>query len=210
METHKNSLDLKKLQFLVLIPHRDSLFYIDEYRQDIFGKGFKGAWSFPAAVPLAIVTGILNRGELIVIAHGIRSLTAANDGKISAGRIGFTRFPDFIHTNENRPDCSAVNKPDPWRSVVISGPLLDLPPLHDVPGLSINKVVHVFSESVLCAAVLDSKESVLPEIKPFSFRAAMISSLIIRPINGVSPYSFKWRFGPEYWLPAPGKERCLK
>ena len=188
MNTHK---------FIVLLPHRDSRLVLDDFRQRFFAAGFNGAYAFPPVAPLARVSQAYNGEELKALAQGLRRLSLLKDRKFTASQLscpqaGIMEGTDFF------------------------GPLLDLPPLDGI--LVSDKVLFTFPRTVLCAALLGQVDGELltlklisntkrsfvqaPDFQPFSFRAAMVTNLAIRPLKrGAAPYSFEWRLGPGCWLP---------
>ena len=194
MNTHKKAGLKKPLRLLVFIPHRDTCLLIDKYRQKLFSLGFPGAYSFPVAAPLAMVSQAYNPSELKTLAHELRRFSYSKDGKITIGEAA-------------QVSCSHAGLAG---SPAFFGPMLDLPPLETLMGLNNEKLTFIFPKVVLCAAILstekeDPKEETLkvPDFLPFSFRAARVSNLAIRPIKGAAaPYSNEWRLGPDCWLPA--------
>ena len=187
MNTHKKA--GKPLRFIVLIPHRDSCVLLEKYRQRLFSLGFTGAYSFPAAAPLAMVSLSYNFSELKALAHELRCISHSKNGKITAGETA-------------RVSCPMTG------TAAFFGPLLDLPPLDTLNGWNNEKLTFIFPRTLLCAAILsadnrDQKEEKLsiPDFTSFSFRAAKVSNLAIRPLKA-SPYSYEWRLGPDCWLPA--------
>jgi hypothetical protein len=153
---------------------------IEDCRRKLFAAGFMGAYSFPAAAPLALLSASFSREELRQTAHEIRKISLKNKGKITAAGI------DQAVCSENMAFC---------------GPLLDIP--QALSTLSNKKTLCTFPKAVLCAAIGSKDEQItLPELPTFSFSAAMVANLVIRPLkNGVSPYSLEWRLGPGCWLP---------
>ena len=180
MKTNKISLRQNKIRyFLVLIPHRDSLVIPREIRRKLFEAGFPGAYSFPLAVPLAGLSEPLNREELKHAAGSIRNVTIAKQGWITAGNPGLLQTQDFS----------------------FFGPVLDLPLADAVPFSGNRKILHSFQKAVLCTAISAIPAAV--EYEPFSFRAAIVTNLAILPLDsGAHLYSYKWRLGPEHWLPS--------
>jgi len=178
-------------RFLVLLPHRESRRILENFRQKIFSQEFPGAFSFPPVAPLAVISKAFSRDELRELAGEIRK-AVIGDGKITAG------ITDQVHC----PDTPGL--PPPWGFL---GPALDLPPLDSFRMLKNEKVIYVFPKTILCAAVVDNACTIktFPESMPFSFRAAIITNLAIRPLD--YPYSFEWRLGPECWLPAYKRQK---
>ena len=196
LKTHEKIRSGKTARFLVLLPHRDSRNLLENYRQKLFAFGFAGAYSFPPAAPLALLSRSLDRNELKQIAREIRKITLTRNGKITAGNSDTVHFPAG----------------GPFENAAFFGPVLDLQPPESIPGIDNEKTLYVLPKAVLCAAVTDPANSSAfsntaclnpPDLTPFSFRAAIITNLVIRPLeNGAAPFSFEWRLGPECWLPA--------
>jgi len=214
------------LHLLSLVPHRDVLNLFDPYRRMIFAAGFHGAFSFPPAAPLAILSGPPEKNRdknheknyLKELANEIRAI--GKEGKISAGDIEMLRLTPAETENFTYNDI--------WKTTSFFGPLLDLP-LHCISGLKNDSIIHIFPKAVLCAAIINTActyidtgtsgqksasafsaaelktmiDRVSVELKPFSFRAAKLTCIAIRPLrNGAAPFSLEWRLGPERWLPA--------
>ena len=183
MDTQKSPKGL--FRFIILIPHRDALLPLHEYRQRLFSNGFLGAYSFPMAAPIAAVSRPFVRDELKELGSNIRGLTKEKNGKIisdSFGRVIFGGKYAFF------------------------GPVLDLRIEESIFPLSSKaKILHVFESPVLNAALEDPESSGknAEELSIPPFRAASLANLIIRPLDyGVPAYSSEWRIGPPVWLPA--------
>jgi len=200
LKTHKK---IPALRLLVLLPHRDSQNIITNYRQELFAAGFKGAYSFPAAAPLAILSKPFDRDELKHTAGTIREATLSGDGKITAAGFKISACPGLLKT------------------AGFFGPVLDLQLSQCLSENQNEKINFIFTEAVLCAAVVDTLSAETtspglaesgeiadtgkspPVLKQFCFRAARIANMAIRPLeDGAAPYSFEWRLGPECWLPS--------
>ena len=179
MNTHK---------FIVLLPHRDSRQLLENFRQKLFVAGFNGAYAFPSAAPLARVSQAYNGEELKALAQGLRRLSLLKDGKFTASQLS----------------CFQAG----IEGAAFFGPLLDLSPLDIIQNN--DKAFFTFPRTLLCAALLSPGDEELqvqaPAFQPFSFRAAMVSNLAIRPLKrGAASYSFEWRLGPGCWLPKRGE-----
>jgi hypothetical protein len=165
---------------------------LEKLSRKLFAGGYSGAYSFPAAVPLALVSQPYENEELKALAHELRQKTLLKDGKISTGPSVEVLCPQA-------------------ENIFFFGPLLDLPPPETFIGLNNDKLLFTFPKIVLCAAVLgpkDEKVTLENMCVPFSFRAARIANLAIRPLEiGTAPYSWEWRLGPDCWLPAYKKPR---
>ncbi|MDR0568496.1 MAG: hypothetical protein LBG87_04755 [Spirochaetaceae bacterium] len=168
-------------RFAVLIPHRDVEALAEGYKKRLFRAGLLGAYSFPVAAPLGIVSRPLTEAELKALACSVRALTCAEgrDGKITLGEPHILPYPDG--------------------GPRLFGLRLDLPP----PEFPAGTLLREFSAVVLCAGFQDGTNA-LAEIPPPAgfFRAAMIANMVIRPLaSGAKGYSFEWKIGVPVWLP---------
>jgi hypothetical protein len=175
-------------RFVVLIPHRDSARALEPYSRKLFAAGFAGAYSFPNAAPLALVSRACSRGELKALAHALRNLSAGGqDGKLRA----------------LAPQTAACPSP----ALALFGPLLDTP----VPApetYPADVALHCFPRLILCAALLGpgdealTRQAALPELSVPPFRAAMLANMSLTPLDSGAPaYSFAWEIGEPIWLP---------
>jgi len=182
----------KLIRFIILIPGRDTEKLLDEYRAELFARGFHGAYSFPPAAPLAEVSRPFSRDELKELATSIRKHTMAHDGKITSAESctsgGFGKLSFF-------------------------GLRLDLFADHTVieellSEMAKGKISQTFFPTVLCAALTDSAEEDphAEKCPTLSFRAAAIANITIRSLSDSTgealPFSFEWETGPLVWLPA--------
>ena len=213
MDTKKNPGE--NLHFVILIPHRDALPGLSEYRKKVFSLGFYGAHAFPLAAALFRVSFRLSRDELKELARNIRDRTRGNDGKItSAG--------------------SSMVKDEPFS---FFGPALSLFLDEGVfPESARDRILFSFNPPVLCAALIcpgggwpqNGRGDQVDQGPLFSFRAAALANLTIRPLPGrtnisdqadnpgcadisgrtdeaeynSADYSFEWKSGSPVWLPA--------
>ncbi|MDR2101340.1 MAG: hypothetical protein LBP43_02065 [Treponema sp.] len=187
------------LRFILLLPHRDGGKVLGAYSRRLFAGGFWGAYSFPAALPLGIVSRPFTRGELKTLAAALRELTISQggDGKIRTGTPALA-FP------VRGPAAGKAELP----GFTFFGPSLNLtlPPELLPPEL----LRFRFSSPVLCAALLsgDGPEKPPPPAPAFSFRAAAVANMILRPLPGgdepgnFEGLSFEWKTGERVWLPA--------
>jgi hypothetical protein len=178
--------------FIIIVPHRDSLKPLEEYRTKLFTAGFFGAWSFPTAAPLASVSLPLDREELKELARNIRELTKKTDGKIHSTGNACVKFT-MEGTEEEEQEYSSFY-----------GSGLSLPIEESLFPLTAKaKILKTFSPPVLCAALIGSGERPPSEEGPaLSFRAASLANLAIRPLeSGAAGYSFEWKIGTPVWLP---------
>ena len=186
-------------RFIVLIPHRDSLRPLEEYRARLFANGFPGAWSFPMAVPLASVSRLFKGDELKGLGRNIRELTKETGGKIHCSGNALIKF-----TMEEKRSLTGARGHGDKKGLSFFGVPLNLFVEEAIfPQTAKAKIIDILSPPVLCAALLASKEEPPSEEGPaLSFRAASIANLVIRPLeSGAADYSFEWRIGPLIWLP---------
>ena len=194
-------------RFIILIPHRDALKPLYEYRRRLFAAGYIGAYSFPLAAPLASVSRPFNREELKELGRNIRSINSR-----------------FFTTN----DTNCVNA-----GLSFFGPSLNIPAEEGVfPQTARDKILRAFLPPVLCAALVGDRlpktsrggteitknneektESFFKDVPALSFQAASLVNLAIRPIKtggtlsvGEFNYSFEWVTGPPVWLPKAAKQ----
>jgi hypothetical protein len=177
------------LRFIILIPHRDGGRILEEYRRELFASGLSGAFSFPAAAPLALVSRPFSGEELKALAAGMRELSLRNggDGKFRPAGAG-----------------TAASPAGGFR---FFGPLLEPwdPALLSLGG---SKALYRFPALCLCAALLGPGDEPASAGLTLSFRAAMIANLAIRPLDqGEEGYSFAWKTGRPVWLPAYKKPK---
>jgi hypothetical protein len=189
----------RHLRFILLLPHRDGGKLLGAYSRRLFAEGFLGAYSFPGALPLGIVSRPLTRGELGALALTLRQLTLSGggDGKIRTGRPE-RAFP------VRGPAAGEARLP----GLTLFGPSLDL---GLPPDLLPREILRFrFSAPVLCAALIlrDTPEGSPPPAPAFSFRAAAVANMILRPLPGgedpgnFEGPSFEWKIGERVWLPA--------
>ena len=181
-------MDTKKapmMRFVVLVPHRDALKPLEEYRQRLFAAGIYSAHSFPLSAPLAEVSHPFSREELKGLALSIRNFTEKTGGKILTNNC-----------------CTAAES----RELSFFGPPLNLP-INDgaFPETAKKKLLCVINPPVLCAALAE-KNLHCEGTLAVSFRAAYVANLGIRQIAGAG-FSFEWRIGKPAWLPA--YKKCL-
>jgi hypothetical protein len=173
---------LKTLRFLILIPHRDGGRPLKDLSRRLFAAGFPGAYSFPAAAPLALLSRPLTKPELRTAAAALRETSLKSRGIITAGKPARVR-------------CSGLS---------FYGPALDLA----APELPPGGIRFQFPLLTLCAALIPGDEfpenHVPPGFPPFSFRAAAVANMILIPLDAGAPgYSYTWKIGVPRWLPSP-------
>ena len=193
MDTQERVKEISR--FVVLVPHRDALKPLEEIRRRLFSSGFSGAYSFPAAAPLAAVSRPFSRQELKELAAAIRDFTRNKGGKIeSAGTASYASYDQMTIRSIGRS----------------TGIRLDIPVTEPLfPQTAQEKLLAVFSPPVLCAALVSPEETAIfsnaaafEKAPSLSFRAASLANLSVRPLpGGDSRYSFEWKIGPPLWLP---------
>jgi hypothetical protein len=194
------------MRFIILVPHRDAIKLLSEYRQRLFTAGLFSAYSFPISSPLAEVSRPFNREELKGLARNIRLLTEGSNGKIVANTC--CTVSDSLHLS-------------------FCGPSLNLPVTEEAfPGIAKEKILRIMSPIVLCTGMAgknpagensvweNSESSKAPAV---SFRAAFVANLSIRPIAGADcstenstknslensmEFSYEWKIGEPVWLPS--------
>ena len=179
----------KCIQFLVLVPHRDTRLVLRNYSKTLLKAGFTGAYYFPWAAPLAPLSRPLNPQELKKIAQEIRKSAIA--GKFNAGEMYTMPFPP------EEKNC------------FLSGPRLDL---SFPPDFSKNKISHFYTTTVIGACLLqDGKNAdALPRPPKLSFSAAAVANMVWQPVRLSSEdtksdaFGYKWRIGKLFWLPKKG------
>ncbi|MDR1307662.1 MAG: hypothetical protein LBK74_08830 [Treponema sp.] len=183
METAVKDSPEHSLYLAVLVPHRDCLPLLDEYRRALFAAGLAGAWSFPPVAPIALLRAPLPAGTLKALAAELRRLLG--NRKIVPGPAA---------------ECVAPGKTGGAGGLRLFGPVLDLPRLPPA-----EETLFSWEKPVLAPAVLDPREGVPDNrISPpaLSFRAAALANLVLRPAScGEAGYSFAWETGPLFWLP---------
>jgi len=193
METSEKSFSENSLAFLVLVPHRDCLPALEAYRKGLFAAGFDGAYSYPAAAPLALLSRPLAAGEMKTAAAEIRLLLGGR--AIGSPEQGLR---------------------DGWGQLRLFGPMLDLP-LPNLPG---DAVLQRWEKPILAPAILAPGDAPEPLIKAVNgsarssqipqFRAAALANLTLKPVppettegftSFEADYSYSWELGPLHWLP---------
>ncbi|MCL1927300.1 MAG: hypothetical protein FWG07_00715 [Treponema sp.] len=193
----RNSVEdtVSPLLFVVLVPHRDCLPALEAYRRNMFAAGFDGAFSFPAAAPLALLKRPLDAMELKTAAVELRK------------NLGNKRF------NTGYSECSA------WNTTInelrFFGLTLELPQ----PAFPPDAIVKVWEKPILAPAIIvpDGIASTMHSSSfnsGLSFRAAALANLALQPVGSAEAssfekdFSFTWKLGSLYWLPRY-KGNCL-
>ena len=186
MKTHQRRCVAEVLTLLVLVPHRDARLPLRAWSAALFAAGVAGAWSFPWAAPVAILSRPLSAGELRSRARALRdfSLAGNGNGKFKTGPAARAAFPE-----------------SPLGGAAIFGPVLDIPAGLFSAEVS-EKIIRPVSPPVLGAALVwDSGAAEHPVPPPeLSFRAAALANMIYRPL-GSGGVSFEWKMGKLHWLP---------
>ncbi|MDR3248058.1 MAG: hypothetical protein LBT39_04660 [Treponema sp.] len=192
------------IHLAVLVPHRDSRKLLRSWSAELFAAGMRGAWSFPHAAPLALLSRPLLGDELKYLAHSLRALTLAGgrDGKLRSGPPASLPL-----TAQGLPDGFAIY--GPALDITISG--------ENFSPAARTKPAEVFFRPLLGSAVLGPADAVAisaglrfaattlaaPPPEAISFRAAAVANLRFGPLSSGDPaYSFSWEIGELYWLPA--------
>jgi hypothetical protein len=186
--------------FAVLVPHRDFLPLLDAYRRSLFAAGLPGAFAFPAAAPLALLSRPLADQEVKDAVANMRSMLGKR--KLQPGLpVTLAGSPA---AESSAPGCSGCR-------LQFFGPSLELPP----PSLPPDAVISIWEKPALAPVVLgpgDTEEltakaqelafrrgRAIPEI---SFRAAALANLTLWSAECGEPgFSFQWEIGPLFWLP---------
>lgn len=163
---------------------------MEEYRRGLFASGLAGAFSFPLAAPLALVSRPFGREELKALAGEMRELSRkeGGDGKFRSAGSGSVTCPQGgLH---------------------FFGPLLK-PWDESLPSLAGDKILYRFPALCLCAALLGPGDVPAAAAGPEpAFRAAMTANLAMRPLDqGERGCSFVWKTGRPLWLPAYRKPK---
>ena len=194
MDTQSKSMGLSR--FIILIPHKDALRALEEYRQRLFSSGVVSAHSFPMAAPLAEVSRPLSLKELKELSRNIRSLTEKTNGMIS--------FSYSVVAAKSRP--APLLNPKHF-GFSFFGFRLNLS-IDETTFPNTVKNIRIFTQPVLCAALEKSLENeeftgIIGDsgAKPVYFRAASLANLAIHQLDE-SDYSFEWRKYESVWLPA--------
>jgi hypothetical protein len=186
MKIHESPL----FRFAVLVPHRDCLKALRDYRRSLFAAGFPGAYSFPPVVPLALVSRPCTPGELRNLSASLRKISLSGDAD------------GTFHTGEG----TAAECPG---GPVLWGPALDIR-LSSLPFPPPDALNFRFPAPVLAAAIIgprtgtavtDDAPAAPPPVPRLSFRAAAVSNMILKPLPG-GEYSFIWEIEKLYWLPS--------
>ena len=221
METHR-----KRTQtLLVLVPHRDVRQEMRKYSESLFMAGFAGAYLFPWAAPLAVLSRPLNADELKHCARAVREASlSAGDGRINAAEIDITAFPG-CRNGESRSALLGLRLDPFLTGDVIGKKLLEGSHTEGAEVRSSRRRIKklemmFFSPLIIGACLLPSAEfdkAALPPAPQLSFRAAAAANMIWRPMEAVVPlqgaggadsggFGCKWKIGKPCWL-APVRKK---
>jgi hypothetical protein len=194
----------RPLYLAVLIPHREGRSFLRRRSAELFASGLWGAWSFPHAAPLALLSAPLTGAELRDLAQALRALTQAGggDGTLRPG-------PE-----------TALPVPGLEPGFSLYGPALGLaigPGIFG--GTAGGKLGTVFPRPLLGCAVLGPEdrgralgEGPAPAASSppgaGNFRAAAAANMLYRPLAaGDRGRSYSWRIGELHWLPSCRRPR---
>ena len=199
----RQPLRAKSARFLVLVPHRDSRLLLRKWSESLFQAGFPGAWSFPWAAPLGVLSRPLSASELKHCARSLRESTLSGEkpGITGTGPVSSLFFPDSVMRIFGRTD----------RSAAIAGPVLEITvPESAFSGGGAEKITCLFPRPVIgCCLLRDFDPKAAPDTAAFpcapeiSFRTAALANMLYFPLETKedSGYSFAWKIGEPHWLP---------
>jgi hypothetical protein len=186
-----------------LIPHRDSRGILRAYSGELFSRGFAGAWSFPWAAPLALLTRPLEGAELSLLARSLREKNLGSGGKGKFHGGDPLRFPLCLPLPGSSPGVLSPEAFSLWGPEIGVG----LRPGDFGPSGAL-ALREIFHRPVLACAILKAGEPSPPPPPDFSFAAAAVANLAYRPLGSGDPsYSFAWEIGELHWLPAIRRKR---
>jgi hypothetical protein len=187
----------RALRLAVLIPHRDCRRLLRLRSAGLFASGLWGAWSFPQAAPLALLSAPLGAGELRELAWNLRR---RGPGKERGGML--------------RPGPPAILRlapPEAPFRLCLYGPALDFRAEAGDFGAGAGKLRALLPPLLGCAVLEDSGAGVpedpkmeIPAVP--GFRAAAVANMRFRPM-GAGGLSFSWKIGELRWLPSPRETR---
>jgi hypothetical protein len=217
------------LRMVILLPHRDCRRVLRDYRRRLFAAGLWGAYSFPEAVPLALVSRPFTETELKALAGSLRDLSLGRTGEAmtAGGAKGGRTDRDGKMTAQGPAMAVSLGGTSPEASQgdaspdqAFDGPTLFGPALAlsgedwSFPASSAEALRFRFPTLVLAAALVGSGArarqilAAVPLPDPISFRAAAVANLLFKPLPSgggetADGYSFCWEIGKPRWLPAP-------
>jgi hypothetical protein len=195
------------IHIAALIPHRDSRRILRAYSGELFARGFAGAWSFPWAVPLALLSRPLEGAELSLLARSLRKriLAAPGKGKFNTGNPLRSPLPGFpppigggLSQGEGSPGAFSL-----WGPEIGLG--LRAEDFGPSGSLALRRIFH---RPILACAVLEGEDPSPPPPPACSFGAAAVANMSYSPLgSGDAAYSFAWEIGELHWLPAVRRKR---
>jgi hypothetical protein len=175
-----------RLQFLVLVPHRDIRRPLRAFSASLFSAGLPGAWSFPWVMPIAALNRPLSGAELKSRALMARRAIELSGGKITTGPSAVAALSD---------------------NVSVFGLSVNIALQNSFFAFEDNAVLHRISPPVIgCSLCQDALPPPAGCPAPcLSFRAAALANMTFHPLhshNGArNGLSFEWEIGKLYWLP---------
>ena len=179
------------LLFAVFVPHRDCLPALEAYRRSLFAAGLNGAFSFPAAAPLALLKRPLDSREL-------KTAAAELGKKMSGKKIVCTGSSEYSARTESENSSTEIR---------FFGAVLELP----LPGFPQDAVLQIWEKPVLGPAIIASHGSFPRPDADLSgqaliSRAAALANLVFWPVPDME-YSFTWELGHLHWLPNENRKK---
>jgi hypothetical protein len=174
---------INNIRFIVLIPHRDALKSIIDYKQKLFQKGFIGSYSFPTVIPLMITQKPYTLAELKETAFLIRKMSLKKD----TDEKFISQKPEIIEI---------------LPKIMLGGFSFDIL----IDGFLLKENSATLPRFVLGFSLLkyDTEEDFFRLIKenpplPISFRACSVANMVFTIEND---HTFSWEIGHPVWLPA--------
>jgi hypothetical protein len=188
-----------------LVPHRDSRRRLRDWSASLFAGGFSGAWSFPWAAPLAVLSRPFSAGELKHCARRLREAARLgggnSEGAIKTGPASGAAFPGGLGRAFSGPGRAGFDGPE---QAVLFGPALDLavPESAFISGAA-SKIISRFPRPVIGSCLLWDSAPDEPPPPALTFRAAALANMIYRPPEGAANGGclVTWKIGALYWLP---------
>jgi hypothetical protein len=187
----KSAGDQGHIYLAILVPHRDCRRLLYRRSAELFAAGLWGAWSFPQAAPLALLSVPLTGDELAALARNLRrrSLGENRKGMILPG-------PE---------EALPLELPAGFPALRIYGPALELRIEREDFGPAGEKLTALLPPLLGCAVLGDGEEKPPAGAEnpgAFKFRAAAVANMRYRPLPaGERGYSFSWKIGKLHWLP---------
>jgi hypothetical protein len=192
---------------LALIPHGNQRGLLRAWSGGLFAAGLAGAWAFPWAVPLALLSRPLNAGELRDAAGALREANGGGDGKVRSLGPGLVFLPAACFPGGSAGEAGPA----------IYGLRLDLR-VPDLGGSAAGALIRRLEPPVLGAALVEGPAEAgllsgsagpgFPPAPETAFRAAALANMIyrVRPA-GAGGLLFEWKIGRLRWLPAPERKK---